>query len=139
MKASGITKLALLVALLALCAGALISAQASGTPSEISAWNALAQVFQNGGDCTLMTDVTYSSGSNPLEVAAGKIVKLNLNGHVIDCGLTSATNYGYVIKVSNGATLTITTTRATNPQPRRRMTTYILKTPPNQSSPSPAR
>lgn len=70
-------------------------------------WTDLKTVMALGGYIRLdanCTDGTKDQNSY-LEVPSGKTVTLNLNGKIINRGLTSATNNGFVIK--NEGTLTI--------------------------------
>lgn len=70
----------------------------------ISEWD----VLQNHLDAGTPLDKTYTAIADidgPLTVTGTKT--LNLNGHIINRNLTSATEDGYVIKVNSGATLTV--------------------------------
>ena len=72
----------------------------------------------DGGDIVLIrdieleADITAGSMDAALEVASGKTFTLDLNGHAIDRGLdiVAEQDNGFVLKVADGATLTITDT-----------------------------
>ena len=81
---------------------------------EVSTWSQLYDALQTGGNIKLTGDVTYGTGGGthasaaPLAVPEGKSVTLDLNGHVIDRGLSSGpASDGYVIEVYKGS-LTLT-------------------------------
>ena len=68
-------------------------------------WDGLIERFAAGGAIELDKDYTAASGELCLTVPDGKAVTLNLNGHTISRGLSTATNDGCVIK--NIGTLTV--------------------------------
>lgn len=71
-------------------------------------WNALKAAFAAGGDVNLTRNYT-APANDYLTVDDSKTVTLDLKGHTIDRGLSSAAAVadGYVIKVNTGCTLTI--------------------------------
>ena len=75
-----------------------------------SAWHALKETLA-GDDASFTLDQDYVGGNTDeaLVIPANKDFTLNMNGHTINRGLTleEAQTDGYVIKVENGATLTI--------------------------------
>lgn len=68
-------------------------------------WDGLIERFAAGGAIELDKDYTAASGELCLTVPDGKTVTLNLNGHTISRGLSTATDDGCVIK--NIGTLTV--------------------------------
>ncbi len=82
--------------------------------SEAATWSGLYDAFQTGGYIKLTGDVTCGTGGGthasdaPLTVPTGKAVTLDLNGHVIDRGMSnaqSADNNNNVINVEGKMTL----------------------------------
>ena len=65
---------------------------------------ALTTAVANGGSVQLTGDITLSSR---LEIAKGKTVSIDLNGHTLKRTMEAAADDGNVIYVSEGATLTI--------------------------------
>ena len=61
-------------------------------------------VMLNDANIRMMADINLSS---EVEVNNNRTVTLDLNGHTLDRGLSSSTNYGHVLKVISGSTLTI--------------------------------
>ncbi|MER2144031.1 MAG: hypothetical protein ABS888_09540, partial [Eubacteriales bacterium] len=70
-------------------------------------WEALQAQLNAGGEVTLNADVTADEGEAGLIVPGGVTVTLDLNGHVINRGLTGKTDDGYVIKVGQNGNLTV--------------------------------
>ena len=78
------------------------------TATFIMDWPLLQEQFRLGGTIKLEKDYTcVDQSQGPLFVPSGKRVTLDLNGHVIDRGLTSARKSGNVITVSSGGSLTV--------------------------------
>ena len=69
------------------------------TDSAIATWNDLQNALNAGGIIKLTQNV--ENGDAPLVIPTGKTVVLNLNGHTINRGMTSAAENGSVI-VNNG-------------------------------------
>ncbi len=94
--------MAIILGLLLLPAGA----WGEGGWTEVSTAEELQGIFTNGGNAKLTRDIT---GTNQAFEVAGEMVQLDLAGHTIDRGLSSADAdaNGYVIKVNTGSTLTI--------------------------------
>ncbi len=84
--------------------GFVVPAYADST--AITTWSGLKTALSADGTVTLTQDITAGDGDTALEVPSGKTVTLDLNGHTISRGLTTATENGYVIKVSGNLTLT---------------------------------
>jgi hypothetical protein len=61
-------------------------------------------VMLNDANIRLMADINITS---EVEINNNLTVTLDLNGHTLDRGLSSSTNYGHVLKVFSGSTLTI--------------------------------
>ena len=61
-------------------------------------------VMLNGANIRLMADINIAS---EVEINNNRTVTIDLNGHTLDRGLSSAINYGHVLKVISGSTLTI--------------------------------
>jgi hypothetical protein len=61
-------------------------------------------VMLNDANIRLMADIDIAS---EVEINNNRTVTLDLNGHTLDRGLSSATNYGHALKVISGSTLTI--------------------------------
>ena len=98
---SGLIRLMVILLLL----GLPLSARA-----ESSAWQSLQEALQQAEDgsvITLAEDVTASADDSAISIEAGRCVTLDLNGHTLDRGLEQLTAYGYVLKVQEGAILTI--------------------------------
>ncbi len=78
--------------------------------AEETTWDAIQEVFTNGGTITLRNNVTAPAGAPALTVARSKSVTLDLNGKTLDRGLSGGSMQanGYVIFVSGSATLRIT-------------------------------
>ena len=72
-----------------------------GDPFVVNSWADLKEKMAAGGYIRLGVDVSdpEKTSSSYLDVPSGKTVTLDLNGHTINRGLTSATDYGYVIRV----------------------------------------
>lgn len=68
----------------------------------------LQELLDMGGTVTLEKDYTASADESALNVTG--TVALNLNGHTINRGLTSAAENGYVLKVEGNLTLTDSST-----------------------------
>ena len=73
---------------------------------KITSWDDLQLALQLGGE-TITLDADITGG--PLVVA--KTVTLDLNGHILSRGMTSAGADGYVVKISSGFSLTVTDSR----------------------------
>ena len=71
----------------------------------ISEWAALQGRLNAGGTVTLTKDVAALPSDSYLVIPAGVTVTLDLNGHTLSRGLTTETNYGFVIKVEGTMTL----------------------------------
>ena len=65
------------------------------------------------GTVKLDTDFTALSGEKALNIASGKIITIDLNGHTINRGLSEAVEDGYVIKVNGNLTLADSSTGKT--------------------------
>ena len=80
---------------------------AENDPYVVYSWTQLKEKMAEGGYIRLGANVTDpdKSSSSYLSVPSGVTVTLDLAGHTIDRGLTSATSYGYVINLVG--TLTI--------------------------------
>ncbi len=61
-------------------------------------------VMLNDANIRMMADINIAS---EVEINNNLTVTLDLNGHTLDRGLSSATNYGHALKVISGSTLTI--------------------------------
>ena len=61
-------------------------------------------VMLNDANIRMMADINITS---EVEINNNRTVTLDLNGHTLDRGLSSATNYGHALKVISGSTLTI--------------------------------
>lgn len=71
-------------------------------------WSSLnSQLAVDETEITLPDDVVAASGDVALVVPNGVSVVIDLNGHNLNRNLTAAVANGYVIKVSNGGTLTV--------------------------------
>lgn len=78
-----------------------MSVQSAG--NEISTSEGLINIFTNGGDVKLAGDITVPDGQ-ALQVAAGKTVSLDLNGHQLDLSGNQLSVYGTLdIKDTAGA------------------------------------
>ena len=78
--------------------------------TESSAWQSLQEALQQAEDGSVITldeNVTASADDSAIFIDAGRCVTLDLNGHTLDRGLDQWTAYGYVLKVQEGAILTI--------------------------------
>ena len=76
-------------------------------------WCALQESLNKGGNVELTQDCFAGTNNDPLVVNAGVNVTLDLKGHTLDRNLfreTTAFDNGYVIKVCEGAELTINDT-----------------------------
>ena len=69
-------------------------------------WEGLQTLLSAGGTVTLSKNYTAQAIDAGLVISSGTVT-LNLNGKTINRNLASATANGYVIKVNEGATLTI--------------------------------
>ena len=100
----------------ALAMGHTAWAQVSGTGTEsdpyvVTTWGDLKTAFDNASTdasapttITLDADVTASNGDSYLNLSGGRHVVLDLNGHRIDRNLTTATENGYVIRLTGSTT-----------------------------------
>ncbi|MBR1560563.1 MAG: hypothetical protein IJ646_10025 [Clostridia bacterium] len=77
-----------------------------------SPWTRLQEALNAGGTVKLTEDVTAEAGETILIVGAGAKVTLDLNGHTIDRGLKEPVEDGGVLRVTGGATLTVTDSSA---------------------------
>jgi uncharacterized protein YjdB len=79
-------------------------------------WTTLNKMLDSGGTVQLAKDYKANAamGDANLTVPQGKTVTLDLNGHVIDRGLTAETQSGFVILVSGSLTLTDSNSTATH-------------------------
>ena len=80
--------------------------------ASVSTWAELKSAFASGGLGAIVTvqltaDIKAEPGDTALEVPSAKIITLDLNGHILDRGLTEATDNGNVIFVNQGGSLTI--------------------------------
>lgn len=85
------------------------AADNSNQAQLLSAWQALKKRL-SAGESTIVLDKNYTAApeDNSLSVPSGKNVTLDLNGHIINRNLSTATFEGYVIRVYTNGTLTIT-------------------------------
>lgn len=85
------------------------AADNSNQAQLLSAWQALKKRL-SAGESTIVLDKNYTAApeDNSLSVPSGKTITLDLNGHIINRNLSTATIEGYVIKVYTNGTLTIT-------------------------------
>ena len=77
----------------------------------VATWDALQASIDGSKEETTLTlagDITAGSGMAALTVRKGKKIIIDLKGHTLNRGLTSAANDGEVIHVENGGTLTLT-------------------------------
>ncbi len=68
-------------------------------------WSELQAALNLGGTLLLDADIKAASGDKALVVPYGTAVTLDLNGHVIDRGMTSRANYGNALTVLGDLTL----------------------------------
>lgn len=61
-------------------------------------------VILDGANIRMVADINIAS---EVVINTNRTITLDLNGHTLDRGLTSATTYGHVLKIINGSTLTI--------------------------------
>ena len=82
-----------------------------GNVELASAWSVLQSKLDAGGTVTLQKDYRATAGDAALTVSSGSVT-LDLNGHVLDRGLTEAASGGCVIKVTStyGTPTTLTLT-----------------------------
>ena len=98
-------------------------AQADTTSAEVSTWSALCEALQvDGNSIVLADDVKFGEGAGDhasavLTVPAGTTVTLDLAGHVVDRGLTSAVADGSVFDVSGTLIITDSSPNATHEEP----------------------
>ena len=78
--------------------------QGMGAQTVVNTEEALTTAVANGGSVQLTGDITLSSRLN---IASGKTVSIDLNGHTLQRSLEAAADDGNVIYVSEGGTLTI--------------------------------
>jgi len=82
----------------------MLPAMEQSARAAITDWAELQTALSAGGTVTLTQNLTAAE-TGPLTVASGVTVTLDLNGHIIDRGLTAATVCGYVISVSGSLTI----------------------------------
>ena len=83
------------------------------TATWLSAWGLLHRQInaaENDATITLTEDVTALADDNYLYIGSGKIITLNLDGHILNRGLSASNprNMGCVISMGVAATLTLT-------------------------------
>ncbi len=87
-----------------------VSIMASAEIIEVSSWDELKTKINEAVDgeetqITLTADITASDTDSYIKIDNSKVIVLDLNGYTLDRGLSTATEYGYVI--GNKGTLTI--------------------------------
>ncbi|MBO4898049.1 MAG: InlB B-repeat-containing protein [Clostridia bacterium] len=85
-------------------------------PQYVDTWGKLEDALSDGGDIVLTADVTPDDPSdlNMLSVPKEKTATLDLNGHVINRGLTEAADWGSVFSISGSLTIKDSNPKATH-------------------------
>ena len=99
--------ISLALAMIAVLACVTVAAHAANVANE----SAMITAVNKGGTVKLTADITLT---DTLVIPAGKKVTLDLNGKVLDRGLTEPVEGGSVIRVEAGATLTVNDTTYRN-------------------------
>ena len=91
-----------------------LAAKTEKVEYEIASWFDLISFLEDEeSDVTAATykltdDIVWEEGFSAIEIPSGHDITLDTNGHIINRGQKSMIDDGYVIKVDDGATLTIT-------------------------------
>ena len=105
-------RLSILAALILLIAIAAPRNSVHADPTEVSTWAELQAAFSSGGlggevEVRLAADIKAGPTDKALEIPVTVKVTLDLNGHILDRGLTEAAENGNVITVNVSSVLTI--------------------------------
>ena len=76
-----------------------MNVEADDTAFEVDSWERLYEAFMTENKAILTADIIGDANSVTLFIPAGKTMTLDLNGHIIDRGLTEAKDDGYFVKV----------------------------------------